>query len=153
MEVVKVIDGEQHKAVKRFISVAVPVLLKANPNKRKDGTEYTGVHVVFGKFNTLFKEKFPSLDVRAVTKQLEAEQFIATVPCRGGAMLYLWANKPASYKGMSADPIELSSDIEKQLALLEASEAMDEAKANSTLADDELERLTAPAPIEHTDSE
>ena len=145
MEIEKVIDGDLHKKVVRFIKVTVPVLVAANQNKRKDGEAYKGVHVVYSKFNALFRERFPALEVRAVTKQLEHEQLIATVPVKGGAMLYLWHDKPESYMGPATDQTDLNAAINAQLALLEASEAMEEAKEGSTFDDETLDRLTDPS--------
>ena len=118
------LKGEQRENVVKFIRTAVPILLKQTTAKRKDGTPYTGVHVVYGKFNLLFKTKFPTLDVRAVTKQLEQEKVIAMQTAKGGAMLYLWDSKPANYAGPSADASDLLAEINatmaKQLAALES---------------------------------
>lgn len=108
--------GAQRDQVIKFIRAAVPVLLKQTTAKRKDGSAFTGVHVVYGKFNLLFKATFPSLDVRAVTKQLEQEKIIAMQTAKGGAMLYLWDSKPANYAGPSADASDLLAEINATMA-------------------------------------
>jgi hypothetical protein len=130
-------------AVSRWMRVAIPHLRDA-ANKAK-GTTYVGCHANYTGLAAQFALKFPELSLNKVQKQLAAAKVTATTMGRGGPSFYLWHEKPESYTSEPVDRDEIKAAIDKQLAILEASDAMESARKNSTIDDETLERLTAPS--------
>lgn len=67
---------------------------KAIVSLRKDG--YKGIHTVYSGFNDAFKKYFEGEDPIKTTNQLAAEGKIVIRPVKGGVMLYLPEDAPAS---------------------------------------------------------
>lgn len=67
---------------------------KAIVSLRKEG--YKGIHTVFSGFNEAFKKYFEGEDPIKTTNQLAQEGKIALRPVKGGVMLYLPEDAPAS---------------------------------------------------------
>ncbi len=67
---------------------------KAIVNLRKEG--YKGIHSVFSGFNEAFKKYFEGENPVEVTNKLSQEGKIAIRPVKGGVMLYLPEEAPAS---------------------------------------------------------
>ncbi|HAK88413.1 MAG TPA: hypothetical protein DHV16_07025 [Nitrospiraceae bacterium] len=67
---------------------------KAIVSLRKDG--YKGIHTVYSGFNDAFKKYFEGEDPIKTTTQLAAEGKIVIRPVKGGVMLYLPEEAPAS---------------------------------------------------------
>lgn len=67
---------------------------KAIVSLRKDG--YKGIHTVYSGFNTAFKKYFDGGDPVAATNKLAAEGKIVIRPVKGGVMLYLPDEAPAT---------------------------------------------------------
>lgn len=61
---------------------------------RKEG--YKGIHSVYSGFNDAFKKYFEGEDPVKKTNQLAAEGKIVIRPVKGGVMLYLPEDAPAS---------------------------------------------------------
>ncbi len=72
---------------------------KAVVSLRKEG--YKGIHTVYSGFNDAFKKYFEGENPVEVTNKLAAEGKIALRPVKGGVMLYLPEEAPASSR--SAD--------------------------------------------------
>ena len=66
---------------------------KAIVTLRKEG--YKGIHAVYSKFNAAYKTYF-NADPKAATERLEKAGVITIIPAKGGVMLYLKADAPAS---------------------------------------------------------
>lgn len=131
--------------VAQWMRAAIPVLRKANNAARGlDNDQYRGVHANFGGLRVQFNAKFPDLSMTKVQKQLAEQKITASVMVRGGPMFYLWVDKPESYQGEPIDRTVYAKMIDDQLALLQASDLMEEARRESTLDNETLERLTAP---------
>jgi len=67
---------------------------KAIVSLRKEG--YKGIHTVYSGFNDAFKKYFGGEDPIKITNHLAAEGKIAIRPVKGGVMLYLPEDAPAS---------------------------------------------------------
>jgi hypothetical protein len=67
---------------------------KAIVTLRKEG--YKGIHTVFSGFNTAFKKYFDGENPVEVTNKLAHEGKIVIRPVKGGVMLYLPEDAPAS---------------------------------------------------------
>jgi len=67
---------------------------KAIVTLRKEG--YKGIHSVFSGFNTAFKKYFDGENPVEVTNKLAQEGKIVIRPVKGGVMLYLPEDAPAS---------------------------------------------------------
>jgi hypothetical protein len=67
---------------------------KAIVSLRKEG--YKGIHTVFSGFNTAFKKYFDGENPVEVTNKLAQEGKIVIRPVKGGVMLYLPEDAPAS---------------------------------------------------------
>jgi len=67
---------------------------KAVVSLRKEG--YKGIHTVFSGFNTAFKKYFDGENPVEVTNKLSQEGKIVIRPVKGGVMLYLPEDAPAS---------------------------------------------------------
>lgn len=68
---------------------------KAIVDLRRDG--YKGIHTVYSGFNEAFKKYFgPDANPIEVTNHLAAEGKIVIRPVKGGVMLYLPEDAPAS---------------------------------------------------------
>jgi len=67
---------------------------KAIVSLRKDG--YKGIHTVYSGFNDAFKKYFEGEDPIKTTTQLAADGKIVIRPVKGGVMLYLPEEAPAS---------------------------------------------------------
>lgn len=67
---------------------------KAIVSLRKEG--YKGIHTVYSGFNDAFKKYFNGEDPIKVTNQLAGEGKIVIRPVKGGVMLYLPEDAPAS---------------------------------------------------------
>ena len=67
---------------------------KAIVTLRKEG--YKGIHTVFSGFNTAFKKYFDGENPVEVTNKLAQEGKIVIRPVKGGVMLYLPEDAPAS---------------------------------------------------------
>ncbi|MBI5213271.1 MAG: hypothetical protein HY957_07865 [Nitrospirae bacterium] len=67
---------------------------KAIVSLRKEG--YKGIHTVYSGFNDAFKKYFEGEDPIKTTTQLAAEGKIVIRPVKGGVMLYLPEEAPAS---------------------------------------------------------
>lgn len=67
---------------------------KAIVSLRKDG--YKGIHTVYSGFNEAFKKYFEGDDPIKTTTQLAQEGKIIIRPVKGGVMLYLPEDAPAS---------------------------------------------------------
>ncbi|MBM4145000.1 MAG: hypothetical protein FJ240_01820 [Nitrospira sp.] len=67
---------------------------KAIVTLRKEG--YKGIHTVFSGFNTAFKKYFNGENPVEVTNKLAQEGKIVIRPVKGGVMLYLPEDAPAS---------------------------------------------------------
>ena len=67
---------------------------KAVVSLRKEG--YKGIHTVFSGFNTAFKKYFDGENPVEVTNKLAQEGKIVIRPVKGGVMLYLPEDAPAS---------------------------------------------------------
>lgn len=72
---------------------------KAIISLRKEG--YKGIHTVYSGFNDAFKKYFEGENPVEVTNRLAAEGKIVIRPVKGGVMLYLPEEAPASSR--SAD--------------------------------------------------
>ena len=72
---------------RKFVKTAV-VALRQEP--------YKGIHIVYSGFNQAFRMKFPEADVREVTAQMQADGEVRIIPCKGGAIMYLAEDGPAS---------------------------------------------------------
>lgn len=72
---------------------------KAIVSLRKEG--YKGIHTVYSGFNDAFKKYFEGENPVEVTNKLAAEGKIIIRPVKGGVMLYLPEEAPASSR--SAD--------------------------------------------------
>ncbi|MFA6082653.1 MAG: hypothetical protein WC773_04595 [Patescibacteria group bacterium] len=113
--------SEQKTQVRQWFAAAIPILRAANNKARGlDTDKYRGVHVVYGGLNQRFRAKFAGLDPKECMQELEHDQFLAVIPARGGAMVYLFKDKPDSYHGPAADPTVLDKAIDDQIALMEA---------------------------------
>ncbi len=67
---------------------------KAIVTLRKDG--YKGIHTVYSGFNNAFKKYFDNADPIAATNALAKEDKIIIRPVKGGVMLYLPEEAPAT---------------------------------------------------------
>ena len=67
---------------------------KAIVSLRKEG--FKGIHTVYSGFNEAFKKYFEGEDPVTVTNQLASEGKIVIRPVKGGVMLYLTDDAPAS---------------------------------------------------------
>jgi len=67
---------------------------KAIVTLRKEG--YKGIHTVFSGFNTAFKKYFAGENPVEVTNKLAQEGKVVIRPVKGGVMLYLPEDAPAS---------------------------------------------------------
>ena len=67
---------------------------KAIVSLRKEG--YKGIHSVYSGFNNAFKKYFDGENPVEVTNKLAKEGKIVVRPVRGGVMLYLPEDAPAS---------------------------------------------------------
>jgi hypothetical protein len=67
---------------------------KAIVSLRKEG--YKGIHSVYSGFNNAFKKYFEGENPVEVTNKLAKEGKIVVRPVRGGVMLYLPEDAPAS---------------------------------------------------------
>jgi hypothetical protein len=67
---------------------------KAIVSLRKDG--YKGIHTVYSGFNGAFKKYFEGEDPVTTTNKLASEGKIVIRPVKGGVMLYLKEDSPAS---------------------------------------------------------
>jgi hypothetical protein len=67
---------------------------KAIVTLRKEG--YKGIHTVFSGFNTAFKKYFDGENPVEVTNKLAQEGKVVIRPVKGGVMLYLPEDAPAS---------------------------------------------------------
>lgn len=67
---------------------------KAIVSLRKEG--YKGIHSVYSGFNNAFKKYFEGENPVDVTNKLAAEGKIVIRPVKGGVMLYLPEDAPAS---------------------------------------------------------
>jgi hypothetical protein len=67
---------------------------KAIVSLRKEG--YKGIHSVYAGFNNAFKKYFDGENPVEVTNKLAAEGKIVIRPVKGGVMLYLPEDAPAS---------------------------------------------------------
>jgi len=67
---------------------------KAIVSLRKEG--YKGIHTVYSGFNDAFKKYFNGQDPIKATNQLAEEGKIVIRPVKGGVMLYLPEDAPAS---------------------------------------------------------
>lgn len=67
---------------------------KAIVSLRKEG--YKGIHTVYSGFNQAFKKYFDGEDPIKITNQLAQEGKIALRPVKGGVMIYLPEDAPAS---------------------------------------------------------
>lgn len=67
---------------------------KAIVSLRKEG--YKGIHSVYSGFNTAFKKYFDGENPVEVTNKLASEGKIVIRPVKGGVMLYLPEDAPAS---------------------------------------------------------
>jgi hypothetical protein len=67
---------------------------KAVVSLRKEG--YKGIHSVYSGFNEAFKKYFEGENPVEVTNKLSSEGKITIRPVRGGVMLYLPEEAPAS---------------------------------------------------------
>ncbi len=67
---------------------------KAIVSLRKEG--YKGIHTVYSGFNTAFKKYFEGGNPVEVTNKLTQEGKIVVRPVKGGVMLYLPEDAPAS---------------------------------------------------------
>lgn len=67
---------------------------KAIVSLRKEG--YKGIHTVYSGFNDAFKKYFNGEDPIKITTQLAGEGKIVIMPVKGGVMLYLPEDAPAS---------------------------------------------------------
>ncbi len=67
---------------------------KAIVSLRKEG--FKGIHSVYSGFNNAFKKYFEGENPVEVTNKLAAEGKIVIRPVRGGVMLYLPEDAPAS---------------------------------------------------------
>ena len=67
---------------------------KAIVTLRKEG--YKGIHTVFSGFNTAFKKYFDGENPVEVTNKLAREGKVVIRPVKGGVMLYLPEDAPAS---------------------------------------------------------
>jgi hypothetical protein len=80
-------DGEEKKLTEmEFVERAI---------KRLRTPPYKGIHSVYSGFNRAFKDYFDVNPVEATTR-LTAEGKIVTRPVRGGVMIYLPEDAPAS---------------------------------------------------------
>ena len=73
---------------------------KAIAGLRQEG--YKGIHTVYSGFNVAFKKYYPGEDPVKATNQLATEGKVVIRPVRGGVMLYLPEDAPAS-RSRSAD--------------------------------------------------
>jgi hypothetical protein len=115
--------SEQNRSVRLFVTAAVKTLRKHNKVNPKTNEPYTGVHVRWSKFNDKLRKAFPTLDAIETVKQLEREEFVATVAGKGGPTLYLWADKPAGYRP-ATDESAIDAEIANQVALLDADDIL-----------------------------
>ncbi len=67
---------------------------KAIVSLRKEG--FKGIHTVYSGFNEAFKKYFDGEDPIKATNQLASEGKIVIRPVKGGVMLYLPEDAPAS---------------------------------------------------------
>ncbi len=67
---------------------------KAIVSLRKEG--YKGIHTVYSGFNDAFKKYFNGEDPIKTTNQLASEGKLVIMPVKGGVMLYLPEDAPAS---------------------------------------------------------
>ncbi len=67
---------------------------KAIVSLRKEG--YKGIHTVYSGFNTAFKKYFDGENPVEVTNKLAEEGKVVIRPVKGGVMLYLPEDAPAS---------------------------------------------------------
>ena len=67
---------------------------KAIVSLRKEG--YKGIHTVYSGFNTAFKKYFDGENPVEVTNKLALEGKIVVRPVKGGVMLYLPEEAPAT---------------------------------------------------------
>jgi hypothetical protein len=67
---------------------------KAVVSLRKEG--YKGIHTVYSGFNNAFKKYFEGENPVEVTNKLASEGKIVIRPVKGGVMLYLPEDAPAS---------------------------------------------------------
>ena len=67
---------------------------KAIVSLRKEG--YKGIHTVYSGFNEAFKKYFENEDPIKTTNQLASNGKIVIRPVKGGVMLYLPEDAPAS---------------------------------------------------------
>jgi hypothetical protein len=67
---------------------------KAIVSLRKEG--YKGIHTVYSGFNNAFKKYFDNADPVEATNALAKEDKIIIRPVKGGVMLYLPEEAPAS---------------------------------------------------------
>ncbi len=67
---------------------------KAIVSLRKEG--YKGIHTVYSGFNNAFKKYFEDENPVDVTNKLAAEEKIVMRPVKGGVMLYLPEEAPAT---------------------------------------------------------
>ena len=103
----------------------IKVLRKHNKVNPKTGEPFLGVHVRWSKFalkmHTAFPtlKKYPATDLNDLLLKLEQAEVIVSVPGRGGPTVYLWADKPESYRGPT-DERAIDEEIARQVAMLDA---------------------------------
>ena len=73
---------------------------KAIVSLRKEG--FKGIHTVYSGFNTAFKKYFDGENPVQVTNKLAEEGKIVIRPVKGGVMLYLPEDAPASRDAANA---------------------------------------------------
>jgi hypothetical protein len=49
--------------------------------------KYKGIHVVYSRFNEMFREYYPGEDPRTVEDDLASKGLVVVHPARGGAMI------------------------------------------------------------------
>jgi len=110
------LTGDELLRAEAFMQAAIPLLRKPYVNKKGETTTPRGVHCVFSGLGTQFRRRFPDVDYRMALEELESGKAIATVRCRGGAQVYLWEDKPASYQGAQADKTaEIDAEMDRIL--------------------------------------
>ena len=109
-----------------WIEGAIPVLRRINAKSRnEDPDKYMGIHVVFGLFNQQFSRRFPGVSPRMTTKALELQQKVALQGVKGGAILYLWEDRPESYTGPAPEADDVQAEIDAALKELAAFDMQD----------------------------
>lgn len=82
----------------------------------RDTEQSKGVHVVYSGLNNYLQETFGlDKDARiALYQRAEAEKIFACIPARGGAMVYLWADKPSDRLSPAAQAARRKADAESK---------------------------------------